>query len=68
MLLLNNRQEIEKEKSMTNKPMIALSFDDGPNLEITPLVLDILEEYRIPASFFVIGNTSIFQTAVYCGK
>ena len=56
MLLLNNRQKIEKENSMTNKPMIALSFDDGPNLEITPLVLDILEEYHIPASFFVIGN------------
>lgn len=63
MLLLNNRQEIEKEKSMTNKPMIALSFDDGPNLEITPLVLDILEEYQIPASFFVIGN-NINETTI----
>ncbi len=41
---------------LKKKPMIALSFDDGPNLEITPLVLDILEEYHIPASFFVIGN------------
>lgn len=48
---------------MTNKPMIALSFDDGPNLEITPQVLDILEEYRIPASFFVIGN-NINETTI----
>lgn len=48
---------------MTNKPMIALSFDDGPNLEITPLVLDILEEYQIPASFFVIGN-NINETTI----
>lgn len=48
---------------MTKKPQIALSFDDGPNLEITPLVLDILEEYHIPASFFVIGN-NINETTI----
>lgn len=47
----------------TKKPQIALSFDDGPNLEITPLVLDILEEYNIPASFFVIGN-NINETTI----
>ncbi len=41
---------------LNQKSLIALSFDDGPNLEITPLVLDILEEYHIPASFFVIGS------------
>ncbi len=35
---------------------IALSFDDGPNTSITPLVLDLLEEYNIPASFFLIAD------------
>ncbi|KAB2954156.1 polysaccharide deacetylase [Heliorestis acidaminivorans] len=32
-----------------------LTFDDGPS-EITPLVLDILKHYQIPATFFVIGK------------
>lgn len=36
--------------------IVALTFDDGPNTEITPLVLDKLEQYNIIASFFVIGN------------
>lgn len=39
-----------------NRPMIALTFDDGPNLDITPLVLDLLEEYNVRASFFLVGN------------
>ncbi len=36
--------------------LIALTFDDGPNDITTPKVLDILEEHKIPASFFVIGQ------------
>ncbi len=36
--------------------LIALSFDDGPNLVTTPLVLDVLEENGIKASFFVEGQ------------
>ena len=35
--------------------LIALTFDDGPNTEITPQVLDILEAYGIAASFFLIA-------------
>lgn len=34
----------------------ALSFDDGPNAVVTPLVLDLLEKYKIKASFFLIGQ------------
>ena len=33
---------------------LALTFDDGPS-ESTPLLLDLLAQYRIPASFFQIG-------------
>lgn len=36
--------------------VIALTFDDGPNTDTTPLVLDKLEEHGVMASFFVIGN------------
>lgn len=35
---------------------VALSFDDGPNTETTPKVLDILEQSGVKASFFVIGR------------
>lgn len=35
---------------------IALTFDDGPNTVTTPKVLDLLEEYEIPASFFLIAD------------
>ena len=34
---------------------IALTFDDGPHLGITPKILKILEEYNVKATFFVIG-------------
>jgi peptidoglycan/xylan/chitin deacetylase (PgdA/CDA1 family) len=34
---------------------VALTFDDGPSQEFTPLVLDILEEYDVPATFFLVG-------------
>ncbi|MFD3499012.1 bifunctional polysaccharide deacetylase/glycosyltransferase family 2 protein [Streptomyces sp. NPDC058676] len=35
---------------------IALTFDDGPNPAYTPRVLEILEKYDIPATFFVVGS------------
>ena len=35
--------------------VIALTFDDGPG-PYTPAVLSVLEQYRVPASFFEIGD------------
>ncbi|HXU29136.1 MAG TPA: polysaccharide deacetylase family protein [Thermoanaerobaculia bacterium] len=35
---------------------VALTFDDGPDPEVTPKVLDLLEERGARASFFVIGK------------
>lgn len=35
---------------------LALSFDDGPNTDITVQVLDILEKYNVVASFFLIAD------------
>lgn len=37
-------------------PTMALTFDDGPTGLFTPSVLDILERYKVPATFFVIGE------------
>ena len=35
---------------------IALTFDDGPDPDVTPKVLDILDAHHAKASFFVIGD------------
>lgn len=40
----------------TERPLLALTFDDGPHPDLTPRLLDLLESRSIRASFFVIGN------------
>ena len=40
----------------TEEKRIALTFDDGPNPEYTPLLLTKLAEYRVSATFFLIGR------------
>jgi len=40
----------------TKKLLVALSFDDGPNREFTPQVLELLREYEASATFFLIGE------------
>ncbi len=44
-------------------PIIALTFDDGPNTVITPQVLDILEKEGILASFFLIAQNITPESA-----
>lgn len=39
-----------------NKPMVALTFDDGPNPVSTPIILDTLEKYNARATFFDLGS------------
>lgn len=43
-------------RKRNDKMEIALTFDDGPHPYYTPLILDILEEYGIKATFFMIGE------------
>jgi peptidoglycan/xylan/chitin deacetylase (PgdA/CDA1 family) len=40
----------------TARPVIALTFDDGPHPTLTPRLLDILAQRKVRATFFVIGN------------
>ena len=37
---------------------ICLTFDDGPDPEVTPQVLDMLEQYGVHATFFCIADRS----------
>ncbi len=36
--------------------MIAITFDDGPSIDFTPAILDILKEHDVPATFFMVGS------------
>ncbi len=38
------------------KKHVYLTFDDGPNNEITPQVLDVLRRYNVKATFFMVGR------------
>src|SRR5437016_447554 len=40
----------------TKKPLVALSFDDGPAPDHTPQVLEILARHEAHATFFLIGD------------
>ena len=35
---------------------LAITFDDGPDPEWTPAILDILKQKNVPATFFMIGS------------
>ena len=35
---------------------VALTFDDGPDRDTTPVILSALEQAHVPATFFLIGN------------
>lgn len=47
---------------MHEDKIIALTFDDGPGITTTVQILDILQKYDVPASFFVVGNNISLQT------
>jgi len=43
-------------KRSGDRKNLYLTFDDGPDPEITPQVLQILKKYRVPAVFFLLGE------------
>jgi len=43
-------------KVKTNDKVLYITFDDGPHPTITPLVLNILDEYNAKATFFCVGE------------
>ena len=47
--------EVERFQRATGK-QIAFTFDDGPDPEWTPRILAVLAKYKVPATFFVVGQ------------
>ncbi len=40
----------------TNEKIAYITFDDGPSQNITPQILNILDQYEIKATFFLLGR------------
>jgi peptidoglycan/xylan/chitin deacetylase (PgdA/CDA1 family) len=47
--------------AVTQRPLVALTFDDGPNLSVTEGLLEALDEYGAKATFFVRGAALVTQ-------
>ncbi|MFS8904360.1 polysaccharide deacetylase family protein [Synechococcus sp. H60.4] len=39
-----------------SRQQVALTFDDGPHPQHTPALLQVLQEFQVPATFFVLGE------------
>ncbi len=42
-----------------SKPMVVLTFDDGPNMSSTIRILNTLEKYNVGATFFDLGSAML---------
>ena len=57
-----SREEVDKIKHIyahREEKTVYLTFDDGPSDNITPVILDILKQYNIKATFFVLGRQAV---------
>ncbi|MEM9265931.1 MAG: chitin deacetylase family protein [Cyanobacteria bacterium P01_F01_bin.13] len=56
----------------TEQPVIALTIDDGPQIETTEAILQVLERYDVRATFFMltdelVGNEAALQSLIAQG-
>ncbi|HEY0190924.1 MAG TPA: polysaccharide deacetylase family protein [Kofleriaceae bacterium] len=49
--IVNKANRIDGDEA---KDVVAFTFDDGPNPDTTPQVIEALEKYDIPATFFIV--------------
>lgn len=54
----------DTQSSQDNQKTVYLTFDDGPSIN-TDRILDILKEYDVKATFFVVGKTDERSIAAY---
>lgn len=43
----------------TKEPVAAVTFDDGPDPEFTPRILDLLDRFGVTATFMVMGHNAV---------
>ena len=52
------------ERYGTDKKTVAITFDDGPSPKYTERILDILHDYDVKASFFLIGKNAAMHPGI----
>lgn len=50
------KKKKKPKKKDKNKKLVALTFDDGPDRNITPQVLKTLDKHEVKATFFMLSN------------
>lgn len=58
-ILQQRYPEIFFTQGPTDQKRIALTFDDGPDPRFSNDVLDVLKQYNVPATFFVLGSKAV---------
>ena len=58
-ILQQRYPEIFFLKGPTDQKRVALTFDDGPDPRFSNDVLDVLKQYNVPATFFVLGSKAV---------
>lgn len=61
---LDSVNDIVQEQEYLNQKKVYFTFDDGPSI-YTDDILDILKEYQIKATFFVVGKTDDYSKSMY---
>lgn len=51
-----HQRVVPRLSGVSSQPHIALTFDDGPDSDATPAILDALAELDVRATFFVLGS------------
>ena len=52
------RKLLSRAMFKADSAKVFLTFDDGPDPEVTPLVLDVLKKEKVSATFFVLGENA----------
>lgn len=53
---INHQYPVDKKQAENKKPMVALTFDDGPHPIYTKQLLEILDKYHAKGTFFMVGK------------
>ncbi len=62
--ILKQYEDIVIKKGDESKKAIALTFDDGPDEDFSPQILDILKKYNVKATFFMVGQKVGWNPAI----
>ena len=64
VLVISSAGSLHRSSAAT-RPVMYLTFDDGPDATYTPQILNLLDRYNAKATFFVLGKLIGEQPAIF---